>query len=141
MTIFETYTMLFVDTLVSNFAFNSSTELSIHAMKIFGHYNGYLIIIISSLAFMISSCVNYIFGMACYKILSPLNAKEGAKKDERIKKLRSSPYLPLMLMLSAIPFFGKFVMLFSGFCKIPPIKSITIGSGSRLVYYSLLMWI
>lgn len=141
MTLFETYTLLFIDTLVSNFAFNSSTEMAINAIKIFDSYNTYLVILAASFAFMFSSCINYIFGMACYKILSPLNTEEGESLNDRTKQMRSSPYLPLLLMLSALPFFGKFVMLFAGFCNVRPLQALAISSGSRLAYYSLFMLI
>ena len=139
MSLFETYTLLFIDTLVSNFAFNSSTEIAIYAMKVFDLYNAYLVILVTSFAFMLAACVNYVFGIACYKILSPLQAEEGELSTNRIDKIKSSKYLPLFLMLSALPFFGKFIMLFAGFCKIRPLQAIAIGFGARLIYYSLIM--
>ena len=141
MTLFETYTLLFVDTLVSNFAFNSSTEIAINAMKIFDSYNAYLVILVASVAFILASSINYIFGMACYKILSPLKSEEGESLNDRTEQMRHSPYLPLFLMISALPFFGKFIMLFAGFCNVRPLKALAISSGSRLVYYSLFMLI
>ena len=141
MTLFETYTLLFVDTLTSNFAFNASSELAINAMRIFGSYNIYLVVLVAAFAFMLSACINYIFGRLCYSILSPMKPEEGEGLNDRTKKMRDSKYLPWLLMFSAVPFFGKFVMLFSGFCKIPPLKAISIGSGSRLVYYFLFMLI
>lgn len=137
----EIYTLLFTDTLVSNFAFNFSTELAFYSMKTFGLYNLYLVILVTSFAFMVSACINYGFGILCYNILMPF--KPDAKEQSKINpdKIRNHKYLIIMLMLSALPFFGKFIMLFAGFCKVRPLFAISVGSGARLIYYSLLMLI
>lgn len=138
MDLFEIYILLFTDTLVSNFAFNISTELAIYSMKIFG-YNLYLIILVASLAFMLSAFINYGLGILCYNILLPLKSKKNNTENTNIIKMQRNKYLPIFLMLSALPFFGKFIMLFAGFCKIRPILAISVGSISRLIYYSIFM--
>lgn len=135
----ETYILLFTDTLVSNFAFNISTELAVHSMKIFGLYNSYLIILTASLAFMIAGCINYLLGILCYKILSPLSSGAAAKNNINTEKMRRSKYLPLLLMLGGVPFFGKFIMLFAGFCRVNPVLAIAVCTGARFIYYSMLM--
>ena len=139
MDILETYILLFTDTLVSNFAFNISTELAIHSMKIFGLYNSYLIILTASLAFMFAGCINYLLGILCYKILSPLSSREVAGGNINTEKMRRSKYLPLFLMLGGVPFFGKFITLFAGFCKVNPALTITVCTSARFTYYSMLM--
>lgn len=141
MSLFEMYSLLFTDTLVSNFAFNISTELALHSMKIFGLYNSYLVTMVASLAFMLAACINYGLGILCYNILSPLKSEENNASSINTDKMRRNKYLPIFLMLSALPFFGKFIMLFAGFCKVRPILAISIGSLSRLIYYSLFMLI
>ena len=135
------YILLFTDTLVSNFAFNISTELAINSMKIFGLYNNYLVILVASFGFMLAACVNYGLGILCYNILSPLKSEKNNATSTNTDKMRRNKYLPLFLMLSALPFFGKFIMLFAGFCKVRPILAISVGSISRLIYYSLFMLI
>ena len=114
MNLTEIYTLLFTDTLFSNFAFNTSSELALYSMQIFELYNPYIIIAVASAAFLVSCCINYIIGVVCYKILSPLNTEE-KNGTIRIDIIRTSKYLPLLLLLSAVPFFGKFVILFAGF--------------------------
>jgi membrane protein YqaA with SNARE-associated domain len=135
----ETYTLLFTDSLVSNFAINFSDELVIHSMKVFGSYNPYLMVLVASFAFLLSACVNYVFGILCYNILKPFQPEEEGASKINPERVRSHKYLILILMLSAVPFFGKFVMLFAGFCRVPPLLTISIGSASRLIYYSILM--
>ncbi|PCJ25776.1 MAG: hypothetical protein COA94_05825 [Rickettsiales bacterium] len=133
----EIYALLFTDTLVSNFAFNASSEMVTASMKIFGTYNPYHVILIASAAFFIVSCVNYLLGIICYKIVIPFNSKEADLS--RITNLRKSRYLIIIMMLSAVPFFGKFVMLFAGFCGVRPGFAIFTGSLAKLVYYSFFM--
>ena len=133
----EAYILLFTDTLVSNFAFNISTELAIYSMKIFGLYNAYLIILTASLAFMIAGCINYLLGILCYKILSPLGPKEATESNIRTEKIRYNKYLPLFFMLGGVPFFGKFIPLFAGFCKVNPTLTIIVCTSARFIYYSL----
>jgi membrane protein YqaA with SNARE-associated domain len=137
---FEIYSLLFTDSLVSNFTFNISTELALHSMKIFGLYNSYLVILLASLAFMLAACINYGLGILCYNILAPLKKSEGTNANNiNTDKIRRNKYLPFFLLLSAVPFFGKFIMLFAGFCKVRPMLAISIGSLSRLIYYSIFM--
>ena len=135
----ETYILLFTDTLVSNLAINSSYELVIHSMKIFGQYNSYLIIFVASSAFAVSCLANYLLGIICFRILSPLSPKE-SETAIRTEKIRDNKYLPLLLLLSAFPFFGKFVILIAGFCKTRLLLTIIIAALAKFVYYSFLMF-
>lgn len=136
----EIYTLLFTDTLVSNFAFNASSEMATSSMKIFGLHDPYIVVMVAALAFSVSCCINYVLGIICYKILSPLNSEEN-KENIKIDLVRNSKYLPLLLLLSAVPFFGKFIILFAGFCKVRPMLAICIGSLAKLVYYAIFMFI
>ncbi len=138
MNLTEIYTLLFTDTLVSNFAFNASSEIAISSMKIFGLHDPYIIVVVAALAFFASCCINYVLGVICYRILSPLNSEEN-NKNIKIDLVRNNKHLPLLLLLSAVPFFGKFIILFSGFCKVRPLLAISIGSLAKLVYYAIFM--
>ena len=138
MNLIEIYTLLFADTIVSNFAFNTSEELAIYSMRVFGLYNPYIVIAVAALAFFIACCINYVLGIICYRVLSPLNSEENTE-NIKIDIVRNSKYLPLLLMLSAVPFFGKFVVLFAGFCKVRPILAIGISGLAKLVYYIIFM--
>ncbi len=133
----EIYLLLFTDTLVSNFAFNNSTELAIFSMKIFGLHNPYIVILTASSAVIIAYYVNYILGIACFKILSPMSHEEnGTENSKKIEAIRTFKFLPLILLLSGIPFFGKFVILFAGFCRTPIIMTIIVGTVAKFIYYT-----
>ena len=132
----EIFTLLFTDTLTSNLVFNTSTELVLHSMKMFGIYNADLTILIASIAYMFACIVNYVLGMVSYKVLSPLS-KEEATTNINIDKIRKNKFLSLLLMISAYPFFGKFIILFAGFCRIRLILVLAIGVSTKIAYYTL----
>lgn len=132
----EIYLLLFTDTLVSNFAFNNSAELAIFSMKVFGFYNPYIVIITASVAAAIAYGANYLLGIACYKILAPMNNEEsGGNNSKRIEAIRANKFLPLLIILSGVPFFGKFIILFAGFCRVPALMTIALGALAKFIYY------
>jgi membrane protein YqaA with SNARE-associated domain len=135
----EVYSLLFTDSLVANFAINNSTELAIVSMKTFSDlYSTYTILAIATCAAFFAFSANYLLGIVCYKILAPTNTEESAKNDfERISALRQSRALPLILCLSGIPFFGKFIILFAGFCRVSFAQTIIIGTLAKFIYYLL----
>lgn len=136
----EIYLLLFTDSLVSNFAINNSTELAIFSMKIFSNlYNPYIVLATASCAIIIAFSANYLLGIACYKILAPTNVEESSKgTSKRIEAIKASKILPIILLLSGTPFFGKFIILFAGFCRVPFFKTIIIGSFGKFIYYSII---
>lgn len=135
----EIYLLLFTDSLVSNFAINNSTELAIFSMKTFSSlYNPYIVLATATCAVIVAFSANYVLGIACYKILAPMNVAESNKDNsKKIEAIRQSKILPLILLLSGVPFFGKFIILFAGFCRVPFIKTIIIGSFAKFVYYTV----
>lgn len=136
MNLTEIYLLLFTDTLVSNLAINPSSELVIYSMKIFNSYNPYIIIAVAAVSFSIATCINYLLGMICHKILAPLKDEEASSSQNKIGQIRRSNYLFLLLTLSAIPFFGKFILVFAGFCRVNFSLTITIAVIVKLAYYS-----
>lgn len=71
MSIFETYFLISTDTLVSNLAFNNSSGMFIKTIKIFKTYKLHLLIlIVSSLAFLVAAIINYIPGKIFYRRLT-----------------------------------------------------------------------
>jgi membrane protein YqaA with SNARE-associated domain len=139
MNLTEMYLLLFTDTLVTNLAINTSSELVINSMKIFNSYNPYAIILVSTTSFALASSINYLLGIICHKVLSPLTNEDIVSSQSKIEQIRRSRYLLLFLALSAVPFFGKFVLVFAGFCRINLSLTIAIVIFSKLVYYSYFM--
>lgn len=137
MTIFETYFLLFTDVLTSNFAFNTSQEIMFDVMKIFGEYDKRLIVIVSLSAYGIALCINFLLGRICYNILAP-----SEKQETNLPKLQSyvldSKVLVVIIAFSAIPFFGKFIILFLGFCQIKFKRVFFIAILVKFIYYTVL---
>ncbi len=139
MNLTEIYLLLFTDTLISNLAINPSSELVIYSMKVFNSYNPYIIIAVATVSFFIASCINYLLGIICHKILAPLASEEASSSQNKIEQIRHSNYLFLFLVLSAAPFFGKFIIVFGGFCRINLSLTLAIAVFVKLVYYSYFM--
>ena len=135
----EIYLLLFTDSLVSNFAINNSTELATFSMRIFSSlYNSYIVLATATCAVIVAFSANYLLGIACYKILAPMNTEESNQgNSKRIEAIRRSKLLVIILFLSGVPFFGKFIILFAGFCRLSFIKAITIGSFAKFIYYTI----
>lgn len=133
MDIKEIYSLIFTDSLTANLAFNPYHEMAINSAKIFGLYNSYMLIIIASLAFSIASALNYIFGIACFKILSNGSVQQNFTN---IEKLKETKYINFLLILSMIPFLGNFVVLFAGFCRFKFLTVILISTIAKFIYYT-----
>jgi membrane protein YqaA with SNARE-associated domain len=136
----EIYLLLFTDSLVSNLAFNASSEIAIGAMRTFGLYNPYMIIATAGSAYLIAIIINYFLGKICYNILSNKEEEKSAPYL-RIEKLRESRYIFVFILLSAIPFFGKFIILFTGFCRIKLSRVISYGMVAKIIYYSYFIFV
>lgn len=136
---FEIYLLLFTDVLTSNFAFNISSELVLDTMQTFGNYNEQLMLLVAIMSYILSVCINYIFGILCYKILAPAN-KKASELNSKIDAIRKSRFLPIMIALSFAPFFGKFIILLSGFCRINFIQLLIISIFTKLIYYIIVIF-
>ena len=139
----ELYILLFTDTFVSNLAINNSTELALYSIKIFNSfYNSYVVLFTAILSVIAAFSANYLLGIAFYKILSPMNSDESHEKgSRRIELVKENKMLPIILLLSVIPFFGKFIILFAGFCRVPFTKTMLIGICAKFVYYIIVYFI
>lgn len=132
MTEAEIYWLLFTDVLVNNFAISTNTEIVFDTLQIFGGHNQNAILSVTMVAYMCSVCINYLFGIICYKILAPINNDE-AKLNTKVFNLNK--FLPLILILSPWPFFGKFIILLSGFCRTKFKTVFIISLLTKLCYY------
>jgi membrane protein YqaA with SNARE-associated domain len=139
MDLYEIYSLLFTDVLTSNFAFNISSEIVLDTMQTFGNYDKKIILLVAIIAYTFSICINYIFGIMCSKILAPANQK-ASELNSKIEIITKSRFLPIIIIISFAPFFGKFIILFSGFCRINFIKILTISVIAKLIYYIMVIF-
>ena len=134
MNLIEIYLLLFTDSLVTNLVINPSSEIIIDSMQVFHSYNPYIIIVTATAAFTAASLINYLFGRLCYKILAPVAANESKSLENKVNILRKWEYI--ILLLSFVPFFGKFILLIAGFCRINIFKTIAISVLVKFIYYA-----
>jgi len=139
MTQFEIYLLLFTDVLTANFAFNTSSEIVLDTMKLFGNYHKPLMLLVALIAYAFSIGINYILGVLCYKILTPLGEEQN-QLNAKINSIKNFKLLPIIIAISFLPFFGKFIVLLAGFCRIKFKMVLLISVITKLVYYSFLIF-
>ncbi len=139
MTQFEIYLLLFTDVLTANFAFNTSSEIVLDTMKLFGNYHKPLMLLVALIAYAFSIGINYILGVVCYKILTPLGEEQN-QLNVKINRIKNFKLLPIIIAISFLPFFGKFIVLLAGFCRIKFKMVLLISVITKLVYYSFLIF-
>lgn len=132
----EIYALLFTDTLTSNLAINISTELVLPSMKIFGNYHNFQILLVTFAAYCIAICLNYVLGILCFKVLSPINSRDVEHSKMVLDKFKNSKAIYLLLILSAVPFFGKFIVVFLGFLRLRFSYTLLLCGVMKLLYLS-----
>ncbi len=135
----ELYTLLFVDSFVSNLIVSVANEIIFNSMRIFNTYNNYLIIIITASAVLFANISNYIFGRILYNIslLSP-DTQRQVTYDTLTSKIVK--LLPIFLFISLIPFWSKFVPVIAGFCRFNFLRIVIICTVLKTCYYSYLLF-
>ncbi len=137
----EKYMLILSDTLFANLAIDNSMEIAIYSVAIFGNYNPLLVLVFALAGYTVASVLNYILGRVVFNILKPRDEEKRLKSESNINFIRGSKYLPLILLFSLVPFWGKFVPLFAGFCKVNLRLTIAICILSKLAYYCYILFI
>ncbi len=126
----ELYSLIFADSLVSNLAINFHREFAIDSAKMFGSYDPFLIVLISSLAFLLACFMNYILGRMLWNVFG--------KKESNIV---TDSYFYLLLILSAVPMVGKFILVLAGFKRLYWLRVLSICGTLKLCYYLFIVFI
>jgi membrane protein YqaA with SNARE-associated domain len=135
----EIYLLLFTDSFVSSLAINTSKEIMVYTIKAFNSANREITIIVVTVASFAANFANYFFGKVLYNIFDRTGIEQQQARNNRLLKL--AKYNRIFLLLSIIPFFGKFVPVIAGFSKFHMISTILICSGLKFGYYIYLMMI
>ncbi len=138
MNLMENYSLLFTDTLFANFVFSFTDEIAIKAMLVFDTYPKYLIALTALGAYIIACLINYYMGKICYNILAPMNKNEQELMNQRLVLMRGSRIFKFIFLFSAAPFYGKFLILFAGFCKVNLKQTLLITIISKIIFLSIL---
>jgi membrane protein YqaA with SNARE-associated domain len=138
MNIFEIYSLLFTDTLVSNLVFSTNDEVILNSMKGFGIYNNLRMIIIATSSAILAISLNYLLGRILYNIFAFSKDSANHLRYRNFAQLLSK-YIIAFLLLCGIPFWGKFVAVLAGFCRLNLLKVLLICSFAKLCYYVYLL--
>lgn len=135
----EKYMLILSDSLFANLAVDNSMEIAIYSVAIFGNYNSLLVLAFALAGYTVAAILNYILGRVMFNILRPRDEETRKKSESNMNFIKSSRYLPLILMFSVMPFWGKFVPLFAGFCKVNVRLTMGVCILSKLAYYTYLL--
>ncbi|WP_341787777.1 YqaA family protein [Rickettsia endosymbiont of Cantharis rufa] len=133
---FEAYSLLFVDSFVSNLVISFQNELIFHSMKMFGGYNSLIMLLVATCASLSGNTVNYIFGRVVLNIFYTSKNEQNILRLKNLTKLYYK-YELFILFLMAFPFWGCFISLFSGFFKTKFLKFLSVGCLAKVCYYAL----
>ncbi|MGL4226942.1 MAG: YqaA family protein [Rickettsia sp.] len=133
---FEAYSLLFVDSFVSNLVISFQNELIFHSMKMFGGYNSLIMLLVSTCAALSGNTVNYIFGRVVLNIFYTSKNEQNILRHKNLTKLYYK-YELFILFLMVFPFWGCFISVFSGFFKTKCLKFLGVGCLAKVCYYAL----
>ncbi|WP_341788446.1 MULTISPECIES: YqaA family protein [unclassified Rickettsia] len=131
---FEAFSLLFVDSFVSNLFIGFQRELIFHSMKMFGNYSYPIMFIVATCASLGGNIVNYIFGKCALNIFYSSKNEQNILRHKNLAQLFYK-YEIFILLLMAFPFWGSFISLFSGFFKTKFSKFLGLGCLAKACYY------
>lgn len=132
---FEIYLLLFTDSFFSNLSININKELIIYTIKAFIAADNLLVIICATFANIFACIVNYCIGKILFYAINTCSNKNTANGlNQKLHAI--AEYKIQLLILSAVPFFGKFIIVVAGFVKIPLRITIYIVAILKFCYYS-----
>lgn len=134
----EVYSLLFTDSLVSNLVISLDNELMVHTMKVLGNHNKVPIILTSTAASIFANCINYFLGRVLFNFFYLVKNNVGNRVYDAYSQFIARYYV-FALMLSIVPFWGKFIILLTGFTKVNFLRVIGISGLMKLCYYTLML--
>jgi len=137
---FEAFSLLFVDSFVSNIVISFQRELIFHSMKMFGNYNYLIMFVVATCGSLCGNIVNYIFGRVALNIFYSSKNEQNILRHKNLTKLYYK-YEIFILLLMAFPFWGSIISLFSGFFKTRFLKFVGLGCFAKMCYYALELYI
>ncbi|AFC74805.1 putative membrane protein [Rickettsia parkeri str. Tate's Hell] len=137
---FKAYSLLFVDSFVSNLVIGFQNELIFHSMKMFGGYNSLIMLLVAICASLSGNAINYLFGKIVLNIFYASKNTQNILRHKNLTKLYYK-YEIFIIFLMAFAFWGSFISLFSGFFKTKFLKFLGIGCLAKACYYALELYI
>ncbi|XVN41850.1 MAG: YqaA family protein [Rickettsia endosymbiont of Argas persicus] len=137
---FEAFSLLFVNSFVSNIIIGFQRELIFHSMKMLSNYNYQIMLVVATCGSVCGNIVNYILGKCALNIFYSSKNEQNILRHKNLTRLYYK-YELFILFLVAFPFWGTFVSLFSGFFKTKFLKFLSIGCLAKICYYTLELYV
>lgn len=137
----ELYSLIFIDSFVANIVFCFANEIAVETVRVFNNYNVTLIIILASSASILAYYIDYLFGRVVFQIVKPFQKEDGKVATEQFRKLSDNNYFKILLMISALTIYGKFIVFFAGFARINFKYIMLTVLIMRPIYYSYMLLI
>lgn len=137
---YESFSFLFTDSLCSNLVVSPHKELAIHVMKIMGGYDTHTTLVIGALGALCAVLINYVFGIVLYNLY---RASSDQDIQQRYQKLTVffNKYGIILLLISAVPHVGKFMILVAGFTRFGIIRSTIFATLGKVAYYIYVLYL
>jgi membrane protein YqaA with SNARE-associated domain len=136
----EAYWFLFSDTFFSNIAINIHSEFAIHAMKMLGTYDIYIVLFYSIIASIASTIVNYIFGIIFHNIYKCSSDQKIQKRYDQLSRFFQK-YGYIILIFVALQPIGKFTQILAGFTKFGILRTILVSLIGKILYYAYILFL
>jgi len=135
----EAYTLLFTDSLVSNLVISLDSELIAYTMRMLDDYNKAAVVFTATIASIFANCINYFLGRVLFNFFYLANKNPGNRTHYETYSRFIIRYHVLVLSLSIVPFWGKFIILLAGFTKVNFFRVIGISGLMKLCYYAIIL--
>ena len=135
MTNIEKYTLLFVDTLFSNFILFAQNGFAFTAMGNFA-YPKFYVWLVTMLSLLLASSANYLFGWLLSNIFA--SEKFDTKLYLHYRQMWSKYYI-IIFCLALLPLFVQLSVAICGFMRFKFLRSIVLGIVMQVFYYSQLI--
>jgi membrane protein YqaA with SNARE-associated domain len=129
----EKYLLLFTDSCYTSLIFSFNSEIILWSMLGF-NYNQIAVSIVSSLGWYVGHLINYLFGIIFARIHKATSDSETKNRNyAKLQEFYSGRY-QLMMLLTAVPFFGSILTTFSGYAKYNLKRFTILTIISRIIY-------
>lgn len=135
----EAYTLLFTDSLVSNLVISLDSELIAHTMRMLDDYNKVVVVLTATAASIFANCINYFLGRVLFNFFYLASKNPGNRTHYETYSSFIVRYHVLALALSIVPFWGKFIIMLTGFTKVNFFRVIGISGLIKLCYYTVIL--
>lgn len=135
---FESYFLLFSDSIFGNLVIYPKNEFIFLVMRDLNIYAFHKIFLIAALGFSISIMLNYLCGFIAKQIyFAATDTDKHHNYNMLVKSFKK--YGSIILLFNIFPLFGLFTPLLSGFVSFGLTRSILICMISKLAYYYILL--